>query len=465
MRAARTLPQVVARPLPVRRHPGVSVPALALSRWEGLRRLRRRPIELFEEAARLGDVVRIPLPGRTVLLLNDPDLAWGLLATHARAVRKSPVLRGARRVLGDGLLTSEGDLHRRQRRLVQPQFHHERLRAAAATMVARADRAAGRWRDGQELDLHAEMTRLTLGIVASTVFDADVDREADEVGRAMRDVLATFDRLFSPLLPVWERLPLPSTIRYRRGLATFDRVVGRLIAERRRGGHDGVDLLSALIRATEDGRGMGDRQVRDEAVTLFLAGHETTSNALTWTWHLLAGAPSAEEALHRELDGVLGKRTPGPEDLDVLPYTAAVLEESLRLRPPAWAIGREVVEPIDLGAVRLEPRDVAVVSPWLLHRDPRWWGEDAAAFRPGRWVRGGEDRPRHAFLPFGAGPRMCLGEGFARLETRLVLATIARRWRFEPLPGRPVDLQPVITLRPRSGLPVRARRRRAVPTP
>ena len=442
-----------------------SPPTLDVSRWEGLRLLRKKPIALFERAATRGDVVRIPLPGRAVYLVNRPELAWEVLATHAHDVRKSPVLQGARRVLGEGLLTSEGERHHRQRRLVQPLFHHERIEGYGATMVELADRSTARWHDGQEMDLHAELARLTLAIVATTVFDTDIDdADAADVGRALHDVLAHFDRLFSPFLPLWERLPLPSTLRYRRAKETFDRTVEAMIAARRRAGATGSDLLSLLIRATEDGTGMSDRQVRDEAVTLFLAGHETTSNALTWTWHLLSRAPEAEGRLHAELDRTLGGRPTNAADLPTLPYTEAVLNESMRLRPPAWAIGREVRDPFDVDGVELKPGTVAVVSPWLLHRDPRWWGTDATAFRPERWLEDAEP-PRHAFLPFGGGSRMCIGEGFARMEARLLIAAIARAWRFEADPRHPVELQPVITLRPRSGLRVRAFRRPSAPTP
>jgi cytochrome P450 len=373
------------------------------------------------------------------------------------------VLQGAKRVLGEGLLTSEGELHRRQRHLIQPLFHHERIAGYADTMVELCERTTARWADGQAMDLHAEMTRLTLAIVAATVFASDVDEAgAAGVGRAMGDVLERFDRLFSPLLPLLERLPLPSTLRYRRGKETFDRTVEGLIAVRREQGADGDDLLSLLIRAQEDGTGMSDGQVRDEAVTLFLAGHETTSNALTWTWHLLGGSPRAEVLLHAEVDGVLGERAPTLRDLEALPFLDAVLSESMRLRPPAWAIGRQVTRGFEADGVRIEAGSVVITSPWLLHHDPRWWGDDVGEFRPERWLEPDPGRPRHAYLPFGGGPRMCIGEGFARMEARLLIAAIARAWRFEPDPDHVVELQPVITLRPRTGVRVRAVRRRGL---
>lgn len=422
--------------------------------------LRRHPIDLFERAAALGDVVQIPLPRYPVLLLNRPDLAWEVLATRSHGVIKSPALRGARRILGNGLLTADGDHHARQRRLIQPIFHHERIHGHGATMVELCERTTARWVDGRRMDLHAEMARLTLEIVGATVFDTRVnDAGAAEIRKAMHDVLDSFDRLFSPLLPLLERLPLPATMRYRRGKEVFERRVTEMVAERRARGATGDDLLSLLIRAQEDGVGMSDQQIRDEAVTLFLAGHETTSNALAWTWHLLAGAPQAESRLHDELDRVLDGRPPTVSDLADLPYVEAVVSESMRLRPPAWAIGREVVEPFVVDAMRVDAGSVVVTSPWLLHHDPRWWGSDVSVYRPERWLEPSADRPRHAFLPFGGGPRMCIGEGFALMETRLLVASIARRWRFEPDPDHTVELQPVITLRPRTGLRVTARRR------
>jgi cytochrome P450 len=437
----------------------VEPPRVPASSLGGLRWLRRDPIGLFESAASLGDVVRIPFPRVSVYLLNRPDLAREVLVTRARGFRKSPALRNARRVLGEGLLTSEGDLHRRQRRLIQPLFHHERIATYAATFVAAARDAAARWEDGAELDVHAEMARLTLSIVGRTLFGVDLeDRSPEQIARALRDVLDRFDRLFSPLLPVLERLPLPSTVRYRRAKAVFDRTVADLIATRRTAGPDGDDLLSLLIRARDEEGSMDDRQLRDEAVTLLLAGHETTANAIAWTWHLLGSAPEAERSMHDELDAVLRSSDPTIDDLGRLPVVDATFRESLRLRPPAWALGREATHPFEADGVRIGPGSVVVVSQWLLHRDPRWWGRDALVFQPRRWIEGPEPE-RHAFLPFGAGPRMCIGEGFAMAEGRLLLATLARRWRFEPDPSHRVQLQPVITLRPRTGIRMRARAR------
>jgi cytochrome P450 len=326
-------------------------------------------------------------------------------------------------------------------------------------MVELAERTAGSWSDGENFDLHAVMARLTLAIVARTLFDVDVETDrAREVAGALDETLAQFNRVLSPFLRLSERLPLPANRRFERAREVFDRTIHEMIAERRRGGMDGDDLLSLLLRAGEGGAGMTDEQVRDEAITLFLAGHETTSNALTWTWYLLSENPGAEATLHAELDEVLGERTPTVADVPHLRFTDAVLRESMRCYPPAWAIGRRALTDHDADGFALRAGSVLVVSPWLLHHDARWWDEPDA-FRPQRWLGGEDGRPRHAYLPFGAGPRMCIGEDFARLEAVLLLAAIARWWRFVHDPSHRVELQPVITLRPRTGMPMTAHRR------
>jgi cytochrome P450 len=326
-------------------------------------------------------------------------------------------------------------------------------------MVELAERATDRLADGHALDIHAEMARLTLAIVGRTLFDMDVENErAREVAGALDETLAQFNRVLSPFLRLSERLPIPANRRFERAREVFDRTIHDMIADRRRAGMDGDDLLSLLLRAREGGAGMTDEQVRDEAITLFLAGHETTSNALTWTWYLLSENRGAEAALHAELDDVLGDRVPTVADVPDLRYTDAVLRESMRCYPPAWAIGRRALTDYDADGFSLRAGSVLVVSPWLLHHDPRWWDEPEA-FRPERWLGDEGGRPRHAYLPFGAGPRMCIGEDFARLEALLLLAAIARRWRFVHDPSHRVELQPVITLRPRTGMPMTAHRR------
>jgi len=419
--------------------------------------LRRDPLSLLRRAAAQGDVVVLPMLGFDLYLLARPDLAWDVLATRSGAFMKGPTMQAAKRVLGESLLTSEGHHHRRQRRMIQPLFHHERIATYADQMVALAERAVSRWADGEVLDVHLEMSRLTLGIVARTLFGADVGTaDAGRIGEALNETLGQFDRAFSPFLPLTERLPLPSTRRFHRARHVMDQAIASMIAERRATPEAGDDLLALLLHARDADVAMTDDEVRDEAMTLFLAGHETTSNALTWTWLLLSEHPEVESRLHAELDRVVGRRIPTAND--ELPYAEAVVRESMRLYPPAWAIGRRALRDHEADGVRIPAGSVVVVSPWLLHHDARWWSEPSA-FRPERWLGDLPPAPRHAYLPFGGGPRMCIGEGFAMLETRLLLATIGRRWSLRHDPAHRVELQPVVTLRPRTGMPMAARER------
>jgi cytochrome P450 len=434
--------------------------AAGVSGLAALRAFRRDPLALLERLAAEGDVVRLRLPGSDAFLFNHPDLVHEVLVTEHRAFHKGPTIQAAKMLLGESLLTSEDEAHRRQRRLIQPMFHHERIATYAEPMVRRAEDASARWAEGAQLDVHAEMASLTLAIVAETLFGADLgEGRGATVTRSLTETLAMFDRVYSPLFRLTTRLPTPSMRRYRRIESDLDRVIGELVEERRVSGANSDDLLSLLLRAREDGAGMTDRQVRDEALTLVLAGHETTANALTWTWWLLSEHPEVEDRLHQDLARTLGGRSPGAADLEALRYAEMVLAESIRLRPPAWAIGRRAIRDVRIGEVDVPSGSIVVVSPWLLHRDPRWWPEPQA-FRPERWTpEARATRPRGAYVPFGGGPRVCVGEPFAWLEGVLVLSTIAQRWRFRLVPGRVVEPRPVVTLRPRDGLPMIAERR------
>jgi cytochrome P450 len=425
-----------------------------------IRAFRRDPIALLETAASFGDVSLLRTPRAPTFVLNHPDLVWDVLVSDHRSFHKGPTMEVARRVLGDGLLTSEGERHRRRRRLIQPLFLASRLDAYVPTMLALTDRATSRWRDGEWLDVHAEMSRLTLAIVVATLFGSDLtDREARAVSSALTEVLAQYPRSFSPFLRLTERLPLPANRRFERATAVFDRVVYRLIERRRAEGAAGDDLLSRLLHAHDEEGSMTAAQVRDEAITLFLAGHETTSNALSWAWHLLARNPEHGERLAAEADRFPVAADAGADATGALAFARAVLDESMRRYPPAWAIGRRATAPHVAGGYELPAGAITVVSPWLLHHDPRWW-PDADRFEPDRWLPPDPDRPRAAYLPFGAGPRMCVGEPFARLEGVLLLSRIARDRRFEAGPDAEVGLQPAITLRPRGGMRMRAVARR-----
>jgi cytochrome P450 len=421
-----------------------------------IRAFQRDPIGLLDHAATFGDVVSLRTPLYRTFVLNHPDLVRDVLVTDHRAFHKGPTIEAARRVLGDGLLTSEGERHRRQRRLIQPLFQPSRLDAYVPAMLELTDRATRRWREGETLDVHGEMSRLTLSIVVATLFGFDLpDEQVRAVATALTEVIAQYPRSFSPMLRITERLPLPANRRFEAATAVFDRIVYGLIERRRAEGAGGDDLLSRLVRAHDDEGSMTALQVRDEAITLFLAGHETTSNALSWAWLLLARDPDSSERLRAESEGVDIGDDATTTILERLPFATAVLNESMRRYPPAWAIARRAVEPHRAAGFELPAGAVTIVSPWLLHHDPRWWKEPDA-FVPDRWLEPDPDRPRAAFLPFGAGPRMCVGEPFARLEALVLLARIARGWRFEADPTLVVGLQPAITLRPRGGIPMRA---------
>ena len=324
-----------------------------------------------------GDIAHWRIGPQNLYLFSHPDLIRDVLVTHQKNFHKSRGLERARRLLGNGLLTSEDEFHLRQRRLAQPAFHRARIAAYAATMVDYAERTGTRWRDGETLDMHREMMRLTLGIVARTLFDADVDEEAAEIGDALTHAFESFNLAMLPFTELLEKLPLlPPVRRFNAARDTLDRIIYGMIEERRRSPGDRGDLLSMLLLATDtegDGTGMSDTQLRDEALTIFLAGHETTANALTWTWYLISQHPEVEAKLHREIDTALGDRAPNYEDLPSLPYTRMVLAESMRLYPPAWAIGRRALEPFEARGYTIPKRSVVLMSQYIVHRLPAYF--------------------------------------------------------------------------------------------
>jgi cytochrome P450 len=420
-----------------------------------LRRLQRDPIPFFARlAAEYGDASQFHVGPQQIFFFNHPDLIRELLVTQHWSFHKSRVLQRSKIIFGEGLLTSEEEVHRRQRRLVQPAFHRERIARYAEVMIERASRLE--WSDGEVVDVHQEMMRLTLSVVAKTLFDAEVDQEADEIGAALTSLVDLFPTLMNPIANLLRKLPLPQTMRFRRSLERLDRTVYGIIDERRKSGEDRGDLLSMLLMAVdeEDGGSMTDQQLRDEAMTLFLAGHETTANALAWTWYLLAQNPAAEEIMGYELEAVLGDRLPTPADYARLPYTEMVVAESMRMFPPAWAVSRLAIEDAMIGEWLVPRGAVVVASQAVTHRDPRWWPLPDE-FEPFRFhVELKASRPKLSYFPFGAGPRICIGEGFAWMEMVLIVATIAQRWRLE-LVSRDVTPQASITLRPKGGIRMR----------
>jgi cytochrome P450 len=418
----------------------------------------RDPLVFFADLARTyGDIVAYRLGGEQLFFVNDPQEIKNVLVTHDRNFTKGRGLQRSKRLLGEGLLTSEGATHLRQRRLMQPAFHRERIAAYGDTMVEYADRARQAWHDGATLDIAQEMSRLTLSIVGKTLFDADVQSQAAEVGVALTGVLETFWMTMLPFADLLDYLPVPKLRRARAARARLDGIIYGMIAERRRSSRDHGDLLSMLLSAQDDqaegaaGR-MTDQQVRDESMTIFLAGHETTANALTWTWYLLSAAPEVEAQLHAEVDRVLQGRRPRVADIGALPFVERVVTESMRLYPPAWIIGRRAIAAYPLGPYVAPARSILVMSPFVVQRDARRY-KDPERFDPDRWTP--EFRaalPKFAYFPFGGGSRQCIGESFAWMELILLVATIAQQWQLRLAPGHPVVPQPLVTLRTKYGM-------------
>jgi cytochrome P450 len=424
---------------------------------------RRGPHIFFQELARrYGDIAFFKLGLENAFFINHPDYIRDVLVTQNDNFVKGLALQRGKRLLGQGLLTSEGDLHRRQRRLAQPSFHRRRIASYGGVMTDYAARMSDHWRDGETLDIAQEMMRLTLAIVGKTLFDADVESDAPEVGEAMNVIMDLFSTLTMPFFEIFQKLPLPQTRRFNQARVRLDRIIYRLIEERRASERDRGDLLSMLLLAQdeEDGGGrMTDAQARDEALTIFLAGHETTATALSWTWYLLSKDTEVEAKLHEELDAVLGARLPTVEDVPRLTYTEMVLSESTRLYPPAWGIGRRAIKECEIGGYRVPARSLVVMSQYVMHRDERYF-PDPLRFDPQRWTpEARESRPQFSYFPFGGGPRRCIGEGFASLERVLLLATLAQKWRMRLVPNHPVEPRAAITLRPKYGMRMIASRR------
>jgi cytochrome P450 len=418
----------------------------------------RDPFRFLREARALGPVVKLRLPlVPAAYVVSAPDAIETVLLKRHSAFRKDLATRLLGHVAGNGLLTSDGAFWRRQRGLSQPAFHHKRLVGYAESMVRLTRARVERWRDGATIDIGDEMMAITLSIVAETLFGADVSGEAEVVGDALDEVMDYYLGIAGSGYPMPLVLPTPGVRRFKRAVRAIDDVVYRLIAARRTVGDDGdrADLLSMLLGARDDeGRAMDERQLRDEVVTLFLAGHETTALTLTWTLWLLGRHPDVEAHLRAELDAVLGARNATVEDLPRLRFADAVIQESMRLYPPAWVIGREAIEPVDVAGIRVEPGAQLILPTWVVHRDETWFPAPDA-FRPARWEGDlARTLPRFAYFPFGGGPRVCIGNAFAKMEATLALATILQRTRLRFPPQPEPELVPTVTLRPKR--PIRA---------
>lgn len=441
-------------------------PDRSLRLWQ-LAALRRDPLRFFAGLRGHGEVshVAVRVAGMTLIrmtLVQDPALIKRILVDDDTYFEKPRALKKLKVLLGEGLLTSEGEHHRRQRRLMQPAFHRDAILRYAPTMVECAAQAEARWQDGMALDMAAELMHITLAIAGRTLFGVDVTAEADEIGGALATLMEAFPDLISPLAPLWRLLPGRQNRAVAAALTRIDATIYRIIAARRASGELGDDLLGRLLAAEDEGKvGMTTQQVRDEAMTLFLAGHETTAVALAWTFYLLATNPQALAAVHAELDRTLGGRLPGADDLPQLPYTRRAVQEAMRLYPPAHTFGRGVLREYSLGPYTIPAgRSMLFICPFLLHRDERYFPAPLE-YRPERWTPEFEaSLPRFAYVPFGGGPRVCIGASFAWMEGTLALATLLRRFSVELAPGAEVHPIPRVTLRP-SALPMILRRRLA----
>ncbi len=409
-----------------------------------------------------GDIVRMRFLYLTAHFLYHPADIEYVLVTNAKNFIKSRSLRTPffQRLVGIGLLTSEGEVWKRQRRLAQPAFHRQRISAYAAVMVEYAGRMIASWRAGETRDIHRDMMRLTLEVVVKTLFNTDVSGDADKVGQVLSQMAKPFASQATLKWILDNRLPTSTHRSFNRAAREIDEIVYRLIAERRSSGSDEGDLLSMLLAAhDEDGSQMNDKQLRDEVMTLFLAGHETTALTLSLALYLLAQNPESEAKFHAELAEVLGTGLPTVDDLARLKYTEMIAKESMRLYPPAYALGREAIEECEIGGYRVPAGAQVFMFQWATQRDPRFFPEPDA-FRPERWTEEfSNSLPKYAYFPFGGGPRACIGNYFAMMEIVMLLATIGQRFRFSLAPDHAVTLMPAMSLRPANGIKVNVENR------
>lgn len=422
-----------------------------------LPQLQANPLEVMERATlKHGPLTHLPLPALQGYVLGHPSFVQHVLVTNPKNyVKQTRGYEMLRLVLGNGLVTSDGAFWKRQRRIAQPAFHRERLAGFGQVMTRAANQMVDAWELGKPFDFAEEMMRCTLRIVGETLLSADVTKQADHVGEALTVALEHLIRRTLHPLSAPEWVPTPANLRFKRALEELDRVVLGLIAERRKGGGPRDDLLAMLMESKdpESGEGMTDEQLRDEVMTIFLAGHETTANNLSWTMSLLGRHAEVERKLVAEAKGVLGGAAAGMEHVHQLPYAMNVIKESLRLYPPVWSLGRRVLED-ELVEGYLLPQDALVfISPWAIHRLPEFWA-DPLAFDPDRWLTEDPRRAHGAYLPFSMGQRKCIGDTFATVEAQLILTTVLQRVHLSLVPGQTFEPEPVITLRPRGGVHV-----------
>jgi len=416
------------------------------------RSFARDPLSFLTGVAeQYGDIASFRLGTLDVVFVRHPDYIREVLITQRASFTMTSLRAKINAVVGEGLFTSRGELHARQQRLMLPVFRKSRIEAYAGQMAELSRRARDQWQSGTTVDIADEMMKLTMLIAAQVLFEEDIGSDTQAVSRNIDTVLEFFTRLSSPLLKLSLALPLPSSLRFKKAVRDLDTVIYRMIERRRGAAASGKDLLSLLMQAKDDQTNvhMTEKQLRDEVLTLLIAGHETTANVLTWIFYLLAQRPDAEQRLHEEARAVLGGRAAfGAADLDRLVYTRRVMQEGLRLYPPGWFIGRAAQAEVRLGGYTVPKGTVVMMSQYVMHRDGRFFA-DPERFKPERWEGDFQDRlPRGAYFPFSAGDRHCIGEGFAWQEALLILATLVERWKFELVPGQHIRPRPSVTLRP-----------------
>lgn len=423
---------------------------------------RKRPLSFFLETTRTyGDIVRYKMGYMTVHLLNDPDAIKYVLVDHAANFIKGFGYEQLLPVLGRGLLTSEGSFWRRQRKLAQPAFHRQRLTEISEVMAQEARSHIEKWRtaseSGKPFDIAEDMMHLTLRIVGLTLLGSDVSADVDSVGTAVSCLLREGNRRLLSLTHFTEKLPLPKNLVYKRHLDTLNSIIYSIIEKRRANPGSSTpsgDLLSMFMAAQDEetGERMSNQQLRDEVMTMFLAGHETTANLLAWTFYLLSRHPGIERKVREELQTVLNGRTPRFDDLPQLVYLESVLEESLRLYPPAWILARQSTRVERVGGFDIPKGSVIVISPYVIHRNTKFW-DNPEGFDPDRFIeKNSQDRKKYSYIPFGAGPRQCIGNAFALMEAKIILATALQSYQLDLLPGHVVEPEPLITLRPKNGV-------------
>lgn len=449
--------EVISKEIPVmkQRYPG-----------EALLRVRKNALIFLQELASLGDCSRLqtgPLP--PLFMVNHPELFKEILVTHNDSFIKGRGVQLASILLGNGLVTNERESHRRQRKLMLPAFHHSRLNYYGGVMADIAASHAANWRHNRILSIEEEMVKITLDIVAETLFGTRVgSTESATISKALIEFQDAFVKIVNPFTEILMKLPLPETRKIKRSKKVVDESIYRIIEEHRRNPEKYHDLLSMLLAAQDEetGAGMTNEQVRDEAITLFIAGHETTAVALTWTWYLLGLHPEIDARVYEEVQEVTGGNRPGFSDIPRLPYTRQVFSEVLRMYPPAWILTREAVEDVTIGGYRITKGATVDFSPFILHRDERFW-PDPDRFDPDRFAPGNKGKNhKFAYLPFGTGVRGCIGEQFAWTEALLIIATLVQKWKFTLLEKEPVGIKPVLTLHPSRSYPVRVERRSSV---